>query len=237
MYEFDVSPKLFSNNTISLYKPKVIQFETLDELYRSATKWISTKSLDITGDYGTVKLGLSYTPTLGSVYNLLGKSKSMPFEDTEIYQTEEVVEGKRQGLITRYLTQNSLDLCRSTSFVNQKLEGENQISNYTDIIDQFEDEESFDICVLEIDNKGRFAGIRANSEGLKGNAPLVFADNSFCAAVSVSTILNSRKIMCIMRDENELIDDIISGNKTVLELPAKALLSHPNLTIFYFSEI
>lgn len=237
MYEFDVSTEVFSNNTISLYKPQIIQFETLDDLYRSMNTWISKTSLEIIGEYGTAKLGLSYTSTLASLYKLLGKSSSLNFEDLEIYQTEETLDAKRQNLISKYLTQNTLDQCRSFCFVNTKLEKQKIVDNYTEILDQFEEDESFDICVLEIDKKGQFAGIKIESSGLKGEAPVVFHDSNFCAALSITTILNSQKIICIMRDENELIEEMMSGTKSVLELPAKALLSHPNLTIFYFSEI
>ena len=50
-------------------------------------------------------------------------------------------------------------------------------------------------------------------------------------------ILQSKEIICIMKDETEAMDELLSGNKTELQFPAKALLNHSNVTIFYYLDI
>jgi 6-phosphogluconolactonase/glucosamine-6-phosphate isomerase/deaminase len=236
MYEFDVSPKLFSSPTIDLYKPKIIQFETLEELYRRLVKILNERTPEISGEYGTAKLALSYTPTLGSAYKLLGRSASFPYNDVELYQTEDDRKSTNRKLITKYITESSLESFREVNFIQEEVDLAAKANSYQEILDQFEDEETFDICVLEVDKKGQFAGIKVGSAGLQGSSSPVFHTKDL-VAVSVSTILKSREIICVLRDENDLLEEIFNGQKSVLDLPAKALLTHPNITVLYFCEI
>jgi 6-phosphogluconolactonase len=52
------------------------------------------------------------------------------------------------------------------------------------------------------------------------------------------TIMASHRLLLLVRgrEKQAIIDDLLHSNKTIDELPAKKLLEHPDLTIFYCTE-
>ena len=234
MYEFDISPKLFTSPTMDLYKPNIIQFESLDILYKKFIELLTEKTLDISGEHGTARLGLSCTNTLNDIYKILGKRGVFPFEEVEIYQLEENINATtRQKTIIQLLTKENIKSARHSVFISPD---DTVVADYNEVFDQFDDGEGLDICLLEIDKNGQVAGLSVDQDGLSGDSENVIRNSDF-VSLSMSMILKSKEIVCVMRDENESIDEMLSGQKSAVEFPAKMLLVHPKVTIFYYLDM
>jgi 6-phosphogluconolactonase/glucosamine-6-phosphate isomerase/deaminase len=54
-------------------------------------------------------------------------------------------------------------------------------------------------------------------------------------SLTIETILNSQKILVLLQGskKSDVLAELLEGGKTASEFPAKFLLSHPDLNIFY----
>ena len=107
-------------------------------------------------------------------------------------------------------------------------------SQYEEILDQLEDN-LFDIVIVEINSNGEFAGLRKNSKGLTHlEQRLVLEENEL--SLTAESILDSKEIIAIMVDDNdETLTEMLEGKKKAVDFPAKVLMAHPNLRIYYHS--
>jgi 6-phosphogluconolactonase/glucosamine-6-phosphate isomerase/deaminase len=238
MYDFDTSTKVFSHPTIILYRPKIIQFDSDEMLSIGVVNSLVEKTIEISSEYGTARLALSCGKTLNEIYKFLAKNNQFPPENTELYATHDFYpSGKVKEEITKYLTKEKLEEARYCQFVNTKLSFPKALNHYNEVLDQFEEDEGFDICLLEVDKQGQFAGIISGGNGLSGDSPNVISNvigGQKIIATSVNTILKSRYIYLILHDEDDTLEEILEGNKPALEFPVKTLLAHPNVSIFYY---
>jgi 6-phosphogluconolactonase/glucosamine-6-phosphate isomerase/deaminase len=226
----------FNKSTISLYKPKVIQFESLDILYKNCLEYLTDKTLEASGEYGTTRLILGNSSSLEDVYKLMSRSYGFVFDEMEVYQLDENLKTQNnQSNLVKSLGKDNIESLRSFNPIKILDTKEETINNYIEILDQFDDEGA-DICVLEIDNKGCIAGLVAKGEGLDGNSADVVV-NGDKISMSINIILKSQHIICIMKDDAEIIDEILTGSIPATEFPVKMLLAHPSVTIFYYLDI
>ena len=160
-----------------------------------------------------------------------------PPENTEIYATHEVFPSGKVGQeITKAISQEKLSEARYYQFVNTKLSANKPLAHYNEVLDQFEDGEGFDICVLEVDKNGQFAGIVAGGNGLDGTSHMAvqnIINGQKVITISIPTILKSRHIYIVLHDEDDTLEEIIQGTKSAKEFPIKILLAHPDVSIFY----
>jgi 6-phosphogluconolactonase/glucosamine-6-phosphate isomerase/deaminase len=237
MYDFDISPKIFSSPTLTLYRPKIIQFNSEESLKISVVNTLVEKTIEISSEYGTARLALSNGKLLNEIYKTLSKNYQFPPENTEIYATHEIhSSGKVKEEITKNLTKAKLDEARFSQFVNTKISFVKSLALYNEVLEQFDDEEGFDITILELDKHGQFAGIIAGGNGLVENDEAVVSNtikDEKIITISVATILKSRRVYIILNDEDETLEELLEGQKTATQFPAKVLLSHPNVRIFY----
>ncbi len=237
MYEFDISPKLFTSNTIDLYKPKVTHYVSNDVLHRKFADWIVDKTLEISAEYGTTRLGLSSGSVLNEVYKTLANSDVFPPEDVEIYATNEVYKTNSvQKQIIQNLTKSKLMEARYYEFINTAQDIDLVAVRYAEILDQFDGEEGFDICVLQVNGKGEIAGLTSNGAGLGGDENMVVI-NGQNITVSIPMILKSRHIALVIQDDNDILEEFLGGNKSAHQFPVKILLAHPDVHIFYHLDI
>ena len=237
MYEFDVSPKLFTSNTIDLYKPKITHYVSNDVLHRKFADWIIDKTLEISAECGTTRLGLSSGSVLNEVYKTLANSDIFPPENIEIYATNEIYKTNSiQKQITQNLTKAKLEEARYYEFIDTNSDLSTVAQKYTEILDQFDDEEGFDICILQVNSKGEIAGLTANGKGLSANENMVVI-NSQNITISIPMILKSRHIALVIQDDNDILEEFLGGNKSATQFPVKILLAHPDVHIFYHLDI
>jgi 6-phosphogluconolactonase/glucosamine-6-phosphate isomerase/deaminase len=237
MFNLSTTTTNYSNQVVELYRPNIIQFESLDILYKKFIEFITDKTLEISGEYGTTRLALSSATTLNEIYKLIGKSYTFPYEEVELFQTEENHSNNSSQLtIARNLTKPFLDLSKYINFVKSDSNVLTDVQNYSDVLDQFDEEEGFDICVLEINKNGEIAGLIANGNGLDGESDMVVSNKDIISA-SIPMILRSREIICVLNDDNDVLEEIMEGQRQATDFPAKMLLVHPNVTIFYYLDI
>jgi 6-phosphogluconolactonase/glucosamine-6-phosphate isomerase/deaminase len=238
MYDFDTSTKIFSHPTITLYRPKIIQYDSDEMLSIGVANAIVEKTIEISADCGTARLALSNGKTVNDSYKVLAKNLLFPPENTEIYATHEFfTTGKVKEEIAKSLTKEKLLEARYYQFINTKLTSNKSLAHYNEVLDQFEDDEGFDICVLEVNKNGEFAGIVAGGNGLDGDSPMAvqnLINSQKVITISIITILKSRHIYLVLHDEDDTLEEIIHGNKAAVDFPVKILLAHPDVNIFYY---
>jgi 6-phosphogluconolactonase/glucosamine-6-phosphate isomerase/deaminase len=237
MYEFDISPKIFSSSTIDLYKPKVIQFTSNEMMYSKFATWLLDKAIEISAEYGTARLGLSTGSVLKESYKILSKMDSFPPENIEIYSTDEVHgSGSHKKEIISSITQKKLTEIRYYNFFDTSKDKPKAVESYSEILDQFDDGEGFDICVLQVGKNGQIAGLVQNGNGLNGSDENVVSNGNLLS-VSMSMILKSKYIALVIQDENDTLEEILEGTKHAKDFPAKILLAHPDVHIFYHLDV
>jgi 6-phosphogluconolactonase/glucosamine-6-phosphate isomerase/deaminase len=238
MFDFDSSPKLFSHPTITLYRPKIIQFDSDEMLSIGLANTLIQKTIEISAEYGTTRLALSNGKTLNETYRSLAKNNLFPPENTEIYATHEfIASGKVKEDITKNLTKAKLAEARYSQFIDTSLSANKAQAKYNEVLDQFEEDEGFDICVLEVDKYGHFAGIVSKGNGLEGDSNMLvqnIINGQKVVTASISTILKSRHIYLALHDEDDTLEEIIQGSKSAVDFPVKILLAHPDINIFYY---
>jgi 6-phosphogluconolactonase/glucosamine-6-phosphate isomerase/deaminase len=238
MYDFDTSPKLFSHPTITLYRPKIIQFDSDEMLAVGLANTLIQKTIEISAEYGTTRLALSSGKTLSETYRFLAKNNLFPPENTEIYATHEfIASGKVKDEITKNLTKAKLAESRYSQFIDTNLTANKALEKYSEVLDQFEDDEGFDICVLEVDKYGNFAGIVGKGNGLDGHSQMLvqnIIDGKKVVTISVPTILKCRHIYLALHDEDDTLEEILQGSKSATDFPVKILLAHPDINIYYY---
>lgn len=238
MYEFDTSPKLFSHPTITLYRPKIVQFDSDEMLSVGLSNTLIQKTIEISAEFGTTRLALSNGKTLNETYRFLSKNNLFPPENTEIYATHEFIScGEVKQEIIKNLTITKLNEARYCQFIDSTITANKALAKYSEVLDQFEEDEGFDICVLEIDKNGNFAGIVGKGNGLEGDSDMLVQNNikgQKVVTISISAILKSRHIYLALHDEDDTLEEILQGSRSATEFPVKILLAHPNISIFYY---
>ncbi len=240
-----VSPIL--TPTLNLYRPNIIQFESLDLLHKNFISYVSDRILEIGGEYGTARMGLSGSNGLMDIYKLIGTNYSFPFDEVEVYQLDEDIKGSRQLRIKQLLGSN-LDIAKFCNWVLVSTMPQ-MIASLSNEFDQFDEDDSLDVCIVEIDNQGQVLGLTANGQGLKGDSAVAVANmnqtmDSYglttrqeLVSVSMPTLLQSKEIICLLKDDTEIMDEILTGTRSATDCPAKMLLAHPKVTIFYYLDI
>jgi 6-phosphogluconolactonase/glucosamine-6-phosphate isomerase/deaminase len=249
-YKIDTPSQQYS--TVELYKPIVITHESTDFLNESLISYLTERINDISGEYGTVRLGLSTSQSLLETYKVIGQkytnqTQFFPFDDLEIYQLDEEINNNKQSKMKELLS-GSIDNAKFVSWIPNSKPTE-MIEYLSEEFNQFDDEDFLDICLVEIDNQGQVMGLVANGNGLKNDGTIAVSNlsktiNTYgltvrkeIVSISMQTLLDAKEIICVLRDDTEIMEEIFSGSKSALECPAKMLLAHPKVTIFYNLDI
>ena len=101
--------------------------------------------------------------------------------------------------------------------------------------------EPFDLVVLGMGTDGHIASLFPHSEALKiTDSPVAHTTTEEHAVrdrltITLPQIMESKKILLLLKgeDKQEILDDLLNSSKSVADLPAKALLLHKDLTIYY----
>ena len=238
MLRFDTTQKPIFNSVMQLHKPRILHFEAIEQLSSKMEAHIEDRIIEMSGEYGVVRMAISGGENISEVVKIIGKNYAFPYSEMELYQTDENIKtGENQKMIRGFIKPEMIDELQNFSFFNIKINPEDSAIDYTEnTIDNLDDEAGiFDLVLLNITPDGQIAGLVADGNGLDSDSDTVVV-NDDVATLSAQTILNSREIVVILKDDNDVLNELLEGQKKAVEFPAKFLLAHPNVTVFYHSE-
>ena len=238
MLRFDTTQKPIFNSVMQLYKPRILHFEAIEQLNSKMEAHIEDRIIEMSGEYGVVRMAVSGGENISEVVKIIGKNYAFPYSEMELYQTDEnIVTGENQKMIRGFIKPEMIDELQNFSFFKTKINPDDSATDYIEnTIDNLDDEAGiFDLVLINITPDGQIAGLVAGGNGLDVESDTVVVNDNI-ATLSAQTILNSREIVVILKDDNDVLNELLEGQKKALEFPAKFLLAHPNVTVFYHSE-
>ena len=238
MLRFDSTQKQNFTNLMQLHKPRILHFEAIEQLNQKLEAHIEDRIIEMSGEYGVVRMAVSGGENIADVLKIVGKNYAFPYSEMELYQTDEnIATGKNQKMIRSFIKPDMIDELQNYSFFKFKISPEDAAKDYIEnTLDQLDEEDGiFDLVLLSINSNGQIAGLIGGGNGLDGDSDSVVV-NDDVATLSAQTLLNTREIVVILEDDNDILAEMMEGSKKAVEFPAKFLLTHPNVTIFYHSE-
>ncbi|MDD4352034.1 MAG: 6-phosphogluconolactonase [Candidatus Gracilibacteria bacterium] len=97
----------------------------------------------------------------------------------------------------------------------------------------------FDLCVLGIGRDGHFASLFPYSEALQETSSPVAhtesSDGTDRLTLTLEPILSSKKILVLLqgKDKLEVLHELQHPSKEAITFPAKELLKHENMVVYY----
>lgn len=230
---------------VNIYKPKVVEFEGDDILYRKASEYIEGVILDNQSEHGIARMLLSGGKTPMPIYKILGNNGAIDWNNLELFCSDErcvpaTDPNSNQGNIIKSLSNMVIDNCREVNFFDTSCEIEECVKSYIDKLEALDDV-WFDIAVLGLGADGNIASLFPNNEYLRHHDNSVIAtiapkteSISQRVSLTVESILNSREILIVLNGDNKInvLSELLEGHQKATEFPAKFLLSHPKVSIF-----
>lgn len=196
-------------------------------------------------DKKIVRVALSGGKSPVAVYRKLSENKKIPWSRVTIFMVDE-----------RYVPLNSKD--SNYLMINENLA--EQVSNLrrfyhyntrdqiSIIVDQYEKmlkaqdgSPLFDLVILGMGADGHTASLFPGDSTLHEKNRLVMntqkPDQNFQERMTLTfpAILDSKKIIFLIsgKDKQRKVDELINGNQTIDELPAKGVMGHDDVEVFY----
>ncbi len=192
-----------------------------------------------------VRISLSGGSTPAPILKALSKRNNIEFDQVEFYQVDERYVPKDHAnsnyrMIYLSLIQHLEKKLKAFYYFDTSLSIEECIREYEKNLNS----KVFDLTVLGMGTDGHIASLFPHSEALGEEKKLVIHTTTQEHAVhdrlsiTMPVILASKKILLLLKGENKkkILDDLIHSTNTIDELPAKALLSHRNLTIYFLNK-
>ena len=227
---------------LEIYKPNVLDFETEESLFLTLQTYIVDRIIDVTASEGLIRLALDNNKMLKLFYQILKQSTGLNWNQVEIFQTNEIYNGdpKSQNFLKEELSKDFLSDIHQFVDFRQDLTLEMSLKDYQEKIEVL-DGKFFDITLLQPYNDGSIAGLFANGNYLKHQQNSVILTEKDPEtkkenlSLTVESLLNSEEIILVLTNQNRsyLLADILEGKENAKSFPAKFLLAHPSLKIFY----
>ena len=233
---------------MEFFQPKIIDFESKQKLYEVAAEHVFSVIFDTLGLEGLFRLAVSGGKTPMNLYQKLGHETALEWESVELYQTDERFSSNPDELNQFEILKNfgedtisrlkSLSLIKTTESVGGDIDL--AVKNYSEILETL-DEVLFDMTILGIGADGHIASLFAKQAYLKHTKELVLATKAPAEFVSpqrislsMESVLNAKELVVLVvgSEKKGIVQEIISGQKSASEFPAKFLLLHPRVTIF-----
>lgn len=228
---------------VPIYKPKISHFNNKAALYKRATEFLETRILDIQENLGLARLLLAGGSTPFPVYQSLARSVLINWSRVEIYQTDERHVSPNSDLSNQKKILTSFQEIASEitfHFFNTQIVIEKTVEDYQELLDQL-DEVWFDQTVLGIGEDGHFASLFPKGNYLKHqdyNVIQTTAPDNYevpeRVSLTVETVLNSQEILVLLvgKNKEQVLVEMLEGQKSAQEFPAKFLLAHPKVEIY-----
>jgi len=182
--------------------------------------------------------------TPGPIYKGLANS-DIDLTQTIFFQGDERYISKDDELSNYKLITDSLLSNKSKSvgkfyFFDTSLKKEDCLVDYTNKLNGIPNRE-FDLTILGIGPDGHIASIFPHSEALDEYEKLCIATHTDVfdvkdrLSISLKMILNSKKIMVLLKGENkkDIVHELEKGKKKYNDFPAILLQGHLNVEVFY----
>jgi 6-phosphogluconolactonase len=236
--------------SVDLYKPNITDFETEAQFLDFAETFVLDEMLENIGEEGSFRLALCGGSTPLPLYYKLGANQSLPWEEVELYQTDErfvptTDQESNQFHIKESFGEDTLRRIKEAYFMDTNLGEEECLEQYDQVLNSLEDP-LFDLTILGLGEDGHFASLFPNSSYLGHQETHVvgtLAGPEFTTgprvSLTVESILNSKKILILLNGANKesVLAELIGGSMRAAEFPAKFLLAHPKVFVLsYFAQ-
>jgi 6-phosphogluconolactonase len=229
---------------MNIYRPVVTEFETTQQLYIKAEELFVDRVLGAVGETGVGRVAFSGGKTPLPFYSRLSQNPVIDWEKIEIFQTDERYvpsnsPDSNQYQITQCLGHAAKEV-RELNFFNTSLPIDMTVKDYAERLEAL-DGPYFDFSVLGVGEDGHIASLFPGGKYLKHQTSPVIetvAPREFKVAKRVSltleSILNSHEILILLIGDNkkDILPELLEGELSASEFPAKFLLAHPNVKIY-----
>lgn len=216
-----------------IYKPQIFEFPNLDSLYQNLFLRLEKTIIENMGEYSHSRILFDGDPALVELYRKISQSLIVEWENIEIYQSSEEILNQfilntRQKNIIEGFEDAVLEKIKNIYLFKKSENAEIARNLYEDVIDSL-DGVFFDQTVITVNKSGSIGGV------FDLNNKNIVNANKFNISLSPDTILNSRELSILIDpdDANETIKELIEGNSSVKDFPAKIIFSHPSVNIYF----
>lgn len=191
-----------------------------------------------------VRMALSVGSSPVPVYEALAKSKRIPWSRVTLFLVDERYvplnsKDSNYGMIKKVLVDTVKNM-RKFYHYNTRDPIETIVDQYQKTLQQFENP-LFDLVILGLGADGHTASLFPGSSALHEKNRLVLhttssETNTFDRmSLTFPAILNSGKIIFLIQGSGKkpTLDRWLSGEASVDEIPATAILKHPDVEVFY----
>jgi 6-phosphogluconolactonase len=195
-------------------------------------------------EQGTLRIVMGGGKSQIPIYKKLAENKKIPWSRVYLFLTDEGYvplnsKDSNYGIITENLVDKVSNLRRFYHY-NTRDEIKTIVDQYEKTLRAQESSPLFDLVVLGIGADGSIASLFPSDTVLHEEKRLVAhtqdlnhnAENRM--TLTFPAILNSKKIICLTqgKDKQKTIDNLINGNQSIDQLPAKKILEHEDVEIF-----
>jgi 6-phosphogluconolactonase len=230
---------------VNLYKPRIIEHESMETLLRQISDTIEDGVINVQGEHGLARILLCGGETPLPLYSKLAQSVAIDWSSVELYQSDERYidsesQDSNQKKIKQAFGDDVIESCREAQFIRTDLPITESVEDYNEKLDSLDDV-WFDVAILGIGPDGHIASLFPGNNYIKHQEKAVIptiAPSEFAVreriSLTIESLLNAREIYIMMVGDNKInaLSEMMEGNMSVKDFPAKALFSHPKVTIF-----
>lgn len=230
---------------MQIHRPRIFDFETREVLQNQVTSHIIDRLLEVTGEKGIYRLGITGGSSVLPIYRMLSQNPQIPWQNAFLFLTDErqVSLDDPKSNYFNITTAFGKDFCKELgefNFFETNLPPSQAILNYSEKLEVLEGK-IFDTNLVSVGPDGHIASLFPGGDYLKHQdqklletiAPKKF-DISKRFSFTIESMLSSDEILLLIVGENKkhVLNELLEGSFSAKEFPAKFLLAHPNLQIF-----
>ncbi|MCB9798860.1 6-phosphogluconolactonase [Candidatus Nomurabacteria bacterium] len=193
-----------------------------------------------------VHIALSGGNTPRPLYQALAQNQNIDFGKVEFWMIDERYvpassEYSNQKMIRATLVDPLAERLRGFHYFDTSLSMEKALDKYREELDEIGE---LDVCILGIGTDGHTASLMVGQKSVLNETDLVLqADNPYDPTPPVrqrltlgwKAIMHSRKLLLLASGEKkkQVISELLDKECSVKNFPAKRLLEHPDISIFF----
>jgi 6-phosphogluconolactonase len=222
------------NNVCSLEIAKLLEKGSASSVQN--TERNAKRNTDPNTKSQTFKIALSGGNTPRKNYENLGNSK-LDLSKVDFFIADERYVKKNHKAANANLISKSLQNLPAGKkakyhFWQTQLSIEDCLTNYKNVLPT-----QFDLIFLGIGKDGHFASLFPGTDLKNKKKTLHTQTNEFeikdRLTLSVKTILKAKKIVVLLQNKPQVLEELTTPTKTAQKFPANILKSHQNLVVYY----